>query len=49
MTGRDGRGDLTLQRQLLPESNRVFAKIERRYGFFDEAGGREFANDDTQR
>jgi len=27
-----------LQRQLLPESNRVFAKIERRYGFFDEAG-----------
>ncbi len=42
-TGRDGRGDLTLPRQLLPESSRLFAKIERRYGFFDEAGWREFA------
>ncbi|HYB23751.1 MAG TPA: hypothetical protein VED41_08140, partial [Solirubrobacteraceae bacterium] len=41
--GRGGRGQLTLPRQLLPESSRLFAKIERRYGFFDEAGWREFA------
>ncbi len=40
--GRGGNGHLRLSSDLLPGA-RVFAKLERRYGFFDEAGWRSFS------
>jgi hypothetical protein len=37
-SGDRGRGELTLPASLLPAGERLFAKVERRFGFFDEAG-----------
>ncbi len=39
--GRGGRGEISLPASLLPPGARVFAKVERRFGFFDEAGWKE--------
>ncbi len=38
LTGTPRRGDLTLPRELLAGSGPAFAKIDRHFGFFDEAG-----------
>ncbi|MFI5167868.1 MAG: PIG-L deacetylase family protein [Thermoanaerobaculales bacterium] len=45
-SGRAGHGILRLPLTLLPDSDRLFAKIERRYGFFDEAGWKELRPED---
>jgi LmbE family N-acetylglucosaminyl deacetylase len=39
--GKDGLGDLLLPGALIPPGGRLFAKVERRFGFFDEAGWKE--------
>jgi len=39
--GKNGRGDLRVPVELVPEDIRLFAKVERRFGFFDEAGWKE--------
>jgi LmbE family N-acetylglucosaminyl deacetylase len=38
--GRSGRGTLVVPSSLFPSNAAVFAKLERRFGFFDEAGWR---------
>lgn len=40
-------GTLELPATLIPAGARVFAKIERRFGFFDEAGWRELVTEST--
>ena len=47
-SGQAGHGTLTLPRNLLPETDHLFAKIERRYGFFDEAGWKEVQAENTR-
>jgi LmbE family N-acetylglucosaminyl deacetylase len=39
--GKNGRGDLRVPVGFVPEDVRLFAKVERRFGFFDEAGWKE--------
>ncbi len=39
--GRNGLGTLRLPAELVPEGIRLFAKVERAFGFFDEAGWKE--------
>jgi len=39
--GKNGRGDLRVPVELVTKDVRLFAKVERRFGFFDEAGWRE--------
>ena len=39
--GENGVGELRLPAELVPEGVRLFAKLERRHGFFDEAGWTE--------
>jgi LmbE family N-acetylglucosaminyl deacetylase len=39
--GTKGRGDLRFPVELVPGDVRLFAKVERRFGFFDEAGWKE--------
>ena len=41
--GEDGRGVLRLPVELVPEGIGLFAKVERRLGFFDEAGWKELS------
>jgi LmbE family N-acetylglucosaminyl deacetylase len=40
--GELGRGHLRIPSTLIPESCRLFAKVERAFGFFDEAGWKEW-------
>jgi LmbE family N-acetylglucosaminyl deacetylase len=39
--GRGGRGSVTIPAALVPHGVRLFAKVERAFGFFDEAGWKE--------
>lgn len=39
--GQNGLGTLRLPTELVPEGIRLFAKVERAFGFFDEAGWKE--------
>jgi hypothetical protein len=39
--GKAGHGALELPLDLAPDANRLFVKIERQHGFFDEAGWKE--------
>jgi hypothetical protein len=39
--GQNGLGTLRLPAELVPEGIRLFAKVERAFGFFDEAGWKE--------
>ncbi|OFV82158.1 MAG: hypothetical protein A2Y78_09980 [Acidobacteria bacterium RBG_13_68_16] len=41
--GKNGRGDLRLPVEAVPDGVRLFAKLERRFGFFDEAGWKELS------
>jgi len=41
--GAAGRGEVAVPSDLVPPDARIFAKVERRFGFFDEAGWREVA------
>lgn len=47
--GRGGSGRIRIPADLLPASGRLFAKIERAFGFFDEAGWREIPPAESNR